>query len=109
MIGRITGTLLGIEQQTALVDVGGVGYEIECPISTLCELPTVGETVTLLTHFVVREDAQLLFGFLTLDDRESFRILIKISVSDRSSPLVCYPAFQEKNWLRRSSVMTWQR
>ena len=79
MIGRITGTLLGIEQQTALVDVGGVGYEIECPISTLCELPAVGETVTLLTHFVVREDAQLLFGFLTLDDRESFRILIKIS------------------------------
>ena len=79
MIGRITGTLLGIEQQTALVDVGGVGYEIECPISTLCELPTVGKRVTLLTHFVVREDAQLLFGFLTHDDRESFRILIKIS------------------------------
>ena len=79
MIGRITGTLLGIEQQTALVDVGGVGYEIECPISTLCELPTVGQTVTLLTHFVVREDAQLLFGFLTHHDRESFRILIKIS------------------------------
>ena len=79
MIGRITGTLLGIEQQTALVDVGGVGYEIECPISTLCELPTAGQTVTLLTHFVVREDAQLLFGFLTHDDRESFRILIKIS------------------------------
>lgn len=79
MIGRITGTLLGIEQQTALVDVGGVGYEIECPISTLCELPAAGETVTLLTHFVVREDAQLLFGFLTYDDRESFRILIKIS------------------------------
>lgn len=79
MIGRITGTLLGIERQTALLDVGGLGYEIECPISTLCELPTVGETVTLLTHFVVREDAQLLFGFLTHDDRESFRILIKIS------------------------------
>ena len=79
MIGRITGTLLGIEKQTALVDVGGVGYEIECPISTLCELPTAGQTVTLLTHFVVREDAQLLFGFLTHDDRESFRILIKIS------------------------------
>ena len=79
MIGRITGTLLGIEQQTALLDVGGVGYEIECPISTLCELPTAGQTVTLLTHLVVREDAQLLFGFLTHDDRESFRILIKIS------------------------------
>jgi len=79
MIGRITGTLLGIEHQTALVDVGGVGYEIECPISTLCELPPVGQTVTLLTHLVVREDAQLLYGFLTHDDRESFRILIKIS------------------------------
>jgi Holliday junction DNA helicase RuvA len=79
MIGRITGTLLGIEHQTALVDVGGVGYEIECPISTLCELPPVGQAVTLLTHFVVREDAQLLYGFLTHDDRESFRILIKIS------------------------------
>ena len=79
MIGRITGTLLGIEHQTALVDVGGVGYEIECPISTLCELPPVGQTVTLLTHFVVREDAQLLYGFLTNEDRESFRILIKIS------------------------------
>lgn len=79
MIGRITGILLGIEHQTALVDVGGVGYEIECPISTLCELPSVGQTVTLLTHFVVREDAQLLYGFLTHDDRESFRILIKIS------------------------------
>ena len=79
MIGRITGTLLGIEHQTALVDVGGVGYEIECPISSLCELPPAGQTVTLLTHFVVREDAQLLYGFLTHDDRESFRILIKIS------------------------------
>ena len=79
MIGRITGTLLGIEHQTALVDVGGVGYEIECPISTLCELPAVGQQVTLVTHFVVREDAQLLYGFLNHEDRESFRILIKIS------------------------------
>ena len=79
MIGRITGTLLGIEHQTALIDVGGVGYEIECPISTLCELPAVGQTVNLLTHFVVREDAQLLYGFLSHEDRESFRILIKIS------------------------------
>ena len=79
MIGRITGTLLGIEHQTALVDVGGVGYEIECPISTLCELPPAGQAITLLTHFVVRDDAQLLYGFLTHEDRESFLILIKIS------------------------------
>ena len=79
MIGQIKGILLGIETQTALVDVSGVGYEVECPISTLCELPPVGQMVTLLTHFVVREDAQLLYGFLTQEDRESFRILIKIS------------------------------
>ena len=79
MIGRITGILLGIEHQTALVDVGGLGYEVECPISTLCELPAVGQQITLQTHFVVREDAQLLYGFLTHEDRESFRILIKIS------------------------------
>ena len=79
MIGQIKGILRGIEHQTALVDVSGVGYEVECPISTLCELPPVGKMVTLLTHFVVREDAQLLYGFLTQEDRESFRILIKIS------------------------------
>ena len=79
MIGQIKGVLLGIEHQTALIDVRGVGYEVECPISTLCELPPVGQMVTLLTHFVVREDAQLLYGFLTQGDRESFRILIKIS------------------------------
>ncbi len=79
MIGRITGILLGIEYQTALVDVGGLGYEVECPISTLCELPAVGQQITLQTHFIVREDAQLLYGFLTYEDRESFRILIKIS------------------------------
>ena len=79
MIGQIKGVLLGIEHQTALIDVRGVGYEVECPISTLCELPPVGQMVTLLTHFVVREDAQLLYGFFTPGDRESFRILIKIS------------------------------
>ena len=79
MIAQIKGILLGIEHQTALIDVSGVGYEVECPISTLCELPPVGQMVTLLTHFVVREDAQLLYGFFTPGDRESFRILIKIS------------------------------
>jgi len=79
LIGHMKGILLGIDPQTALLYVSGIGYEVECPISTLCELPPVGQTVTLLTHFVVREDAQLLYGFLTQEDRESFRILIKIS------------------------------
>ena len=79
MISQITGILLNIERQAMVVDVHGVGYEIECPISTLCETPAVGNKITLLTHFVVREDAQLLYGFLTARDRECFRILIKIS------------------------------
>ena len=83
MIGRITGTLLGIEQQTALVDVGGVGYEIECPISTLCELRAIGETVTLLTHFVVREDAQQLYGFVREIDRRLFQDLIKVNQKEK--------------------------
>ncbi|MDB9862822.1 Holliday junction branch migration protein RuvA [Litorivicinus sp.] len=79
MIGRITGIVLGIEQQQVVIDVQGIGFELECPISTLCELPPKGEIVTLFSHFVVREDAQLLYGFLRSEDRECFRILIKIS------------------------------
>lgn len=79
MISQLTGTLVATEHQLVLLDVNGVGYEVECPINTLCELPKVGQKVTLLTHFVVREDAQLLYGFLKADDRECFRILIKIA------------------------------
>jgi len=79
MIGHIQGTLVEIDHTMVLIDVAGVGYEIECPVSTLCELPSVGQTVRLWTHFVVREDAQLLYGFLHAADRACFRILIKIS------------------------------
>ncbi len=62
-----------------LVDAGGVGYEVDVPMSTFYNLPAIGERITLLTHFVVREDAQQLFGFLTGDERSTFRLLIKIS------------------------------
>lgn len=79
MIGRIQGTLVEIDQTMVLVDVAGIGYEIECPVSTLCELPAIGQDVRLWTHFVVREDAQLLYGFLHARDRACFRVLIKIS------------------------------
>jgi Holliday junction DNA helicase RuvA len=61
------------------VDCHGVGYEIDVPMSTLYQMPTIGQQVTLLTHFVVREDAQQLFGFATDSEREAFRSLIKIS------------------------------
>ena len=79
MIGRITGTLAEKSPPQILVDVGGVGYEIDVPMSTFYNLPGLGERVTLLTHFVVREDAQLLYGFLTHEERATFRELVKIS------------------------------
>jgi Holliday junction DNA helicase RuvA len=79
MIGRLTGTLAAKSPPQLLVDVGGVGYELDVPMSTFYNLPAIGERITLLTHFVVREDAQQLFGFLTADERSTFRLLIKIS------------------------------
>jgi Holliday junction DNA helicase RuvA len=79
MIGRLTGTLAAKAPPQLLVDAGGVGYEVDVPMSTFYNLPAIGERITLLTHFVVREDAQQLFGFLTADERSTFRLLIKIS------------------------------
>ena len=79
MIGRITGTLAEKSPPQLLIDVNGVGYEVDVPMSSFYNLPALGECVTLLTHFVVREDAQVLFGFLTHDERATFRLLVKIS------------------------------
>jgi Holliday junction DNA helicase RuvA len=79
MIGRIQGTLVSVHPPKLLVDCQGVGYEIDVPMSTLYQLPEVNQTITLLTHFQVREDAQQLFGFATEIEREAFRALIKIS------------------------------
>jgi holliday junction DNA helicase RuvA len=79
MIGRIAGTLADKQPPQVLVDVGGVGYELDVPMSTFFNLPALGERVVLLTHFVVREDAQILFGFLTAAERSTFKELVKIS------------------------------
>ena len=79
MIGRLTGILAEKSPPQVLIDVGGVGYEVDVPMSSFYNLPALGERTTLLTHFVVREDAQLLFGFLTQPERAAFRQLIKIS------------------------------
>lgn len=79
MIGRIRGTLLEKNPPEILVDVHGIGYELNVPMSTFYNLPDVGQEVTLLTHFIVREDAQLLYGFATAKERAAFRQLIKIS------------------------------
>ncbi|MFL6649280.1 MAG: Holliday junction branch migration protein RuvA [Sulfurifustaceae bacterium] len=79
MIGRLRGTLVRKEPPTLLVEVGGVGYELEAPMTTFYDLPAVGEIVMLYTHLVVREDAHLLFGFGRESQRRQFRALLKIS------------------------------
>jgi Holliday junction DNA helicase RuvA len=79
MISRISGILLDKTPPLALIDCNGVGYECEVPMSTFYLLPQVGDKVTLLTHFVVREDAQLLFGFGTNQERLMFRQLLKVN------------------------------
>ncbi|HIU84352.1 MAG TPA: Holliday junction branch migration protein RuvA [Candidatus Aphodousia gallistercoris] len=79
MIGRIKGILLESNPPQIVVDVHGVGYEIDVPMSTFYNLPALGQEVTLLTHMLVREDAQLLYGFLTREERETFRQLLKVS------------------------------
>ncbi len=79
MIGKLTGTLGDKNPPQVLLECGGVGYEVQVPMSTFYNLPSVGERVSLLTHFVVREDAQILYGFATTVEREAFRQLIKIA------------------------------
>jgi len=79
MIGKLTGTLSDKNPPQLLVDCHGVGYEVDVPMSTFYNLPGLGEKVSLLTHFVVREDAQILYGFGTAGERDAFRQLIKIS------------------------------
>jgi Holliday junction DNA helicase RuvA len=79
MIGRLTGTLAEKNPPQVLVDIGGIGYELDVPMSTFYNLPGCGEKVTLLTHFAVREDGHFLYGFLTESERFAFRQLLKIS------------------------------
>ncbi len=79
MIGKLTGTLIEKNPPQVIVDCGGVGYEVDVPMSTFYNLPGLGEKLSLLTHFVVREDAQILFGFGSAQERATFRQLIKIS------------------------------
>lgn len=79
MIGKLSGQLAEKNPPQIVLDVHGVGYEVDVPMSTFYNLPALGEPVMLLTHMVVREDAQLLYGFASAGEREAFRLLIKIS------------------------------
>jgi Holliday junction DNA helicase RuvA len=79
MIGTLTGVLAFKSPPHLLLEVGGVGYEVEAPMSTFYALPAVGECTRLLTHLVVREDAHVLYGFATVEERTLFRNLLKVS------------------------------
>ena len=79
MIGSLRGRLTVKQPPQLLIEVGGVGYELEAPMSTFYALPATGEEIRLLTHLVVREDAQVLYGFVREEERRLFRLLIKVS------------------------------
>lgn len=79
MIGRIRGKLVSLDEHAVLVDVAGVGYELEVTPDTLSALPGIGQDVVLHTHLTIRDDAHLLYGFATLAERDLFRLLIKVS------------------------------
>lgn len=79
MIGRLAGVILEKQPPALVLDVNGVGYELEAPMSTFYQLPAMGERVSLFTHLLVREDAQLLYGFYREADRQLFRALLRVS------------------------------
>lgn len=79
MIGRLQGTLIDKTPPSVMVDCAGVGYVVDVPMSTFFQLPETRQPVTLLTHLVIREDAHVLFGFASAEERDAFRQLIKIS------------------------------
>ena len=79
MIGKLSGVIAEKSPPQVLIDVQGVGYELDVPMSTFYNLPALGERTSLLTHLSIREDAHVLFGFLTAEERATFRQLIKIS------------------------------
>ncbi|MFQ5993849.1 MAG: Holliday junction branch migration protein RuvA [Acidiferrobacterales bacterium] len=100
MIGRLRGKLLRKEPPSLLLDVGGVGYELEAPMTTFYDLPPVGENVVLHTHMVVREDAQLLYGFSRETQRRLFRSLLKVSGIGPRMALAILSGLSEDEFMR---------
>lgn len=100
MIGRLRGTLVRKEPPVLLMDVGGVGYELEAPMTTFYELPAVGETVLLHTHLIVREDAHLLYGFAREAQRRQFRALLKVSGIGPRAALAVLSGLPEDEFVR---------
>lgn len=100
MIGRIKGTLLEKEIPILLIDVNGVGYEIHASMHSFCRLPNIGAEVTLHTHLIVREDAQILYGFVTKEERALFLALIKVSGIGPKSALAIFSSIEPEEFIR---------
>ncbi|MBD3894336.1 Holliday junction branch migration protein RuvA [Halomonas sp. ML-15] len=100
MIGRLRGTLLEKQPPWLVLDVGGVGYEIEASMNTLLALPAAGEQVQLYTHLIVREDAHLLFGFAREQERALFRALIKVNGVGPKLALAILSGMEESQFIR---------
>ena len=100
MIGRIRGVLVEKQPPWLIVETGGVGYEIEAPMSVFYRLPESGAEVVLYTHFVVREDAQLLYGFSNREERELFRTLIKVNGVGPKLALTLLSGIEAKDFVR---------
>ncbi|APX93101.1 Holliday junction branch migration protein RuvA [Halomonas sp. 1513] len=100
MIGRLRGTLLEKQPPWLVLDVGGVGYEIEASMNTLLALPAVGEQAQLFTHLIVREDAHLLFGFVREQERALFRGLIKVNGVGPKLALAILSGMEEEQFIR---------
>lgn len=100
MIGRLRGTLLEKQPPWLVIDVAGVGYELEASMNTLVALPSVGETVQLFTHLTIREDAHLLFGFGREQERALFRALIKVNGVGPKLALAILSGMEEDQFIR---------
>ena len=100
MIGRIRGTLVQKQPPEILVEVAGIGYDIQVPMTIFFRLPEIGAELTLLTHFVVREDAQLLYGFIDEQDRSLFRQLIKVNGVGPKLALTILSGMDSVNFVR---------
>ena len=100
MIGFIQGILRAKQTPEILVDVGGIGYEVQVPMTTIYQLPQIGEKVALHTHFVVREDAQILFGFADARERKMFRNLIKVNGVGPKMALTILSGIESNDFVR---------
>ncbi len=109
MIGRLNGQLVEKQPPMIVIECFGVGYEVEAPMSTICDLPDLGSTVTLLTHHHVRDDANLLFGFLTSKERELFRILTKVNGVGNRMALTILSGVSVSEFVRVVKNDQWQQ